>query len=216
LVHRRPDILAAEAELHAATSAVGMAASNLYPKITLSGSLGQQSNVGDQLFNRGNDAWSLLGGLTAPLFDGGTLRAEHRRAEAALRASTARYQQTVLEAFRQVADALDALGHDAEELDAQTEARAAAQSNLEFARASYAEGAGSILRVIDAERQLEQSRLGYVQAVAQRYLDTVELFVALGGTSPVSSGALSSGEPLEPRMAVRTGVDPGTNVVARP
>ncbi len=216
LVRRRPDILAAEAELHAATSAVGIAASNLYPKITLSGTLGQQSNVGDQLFNRASDAWSLLGGLTVPVFDGGTLRAEKRGAEAALRESVARYQQTVLEAFREVADALDALGHDAEELDAQTEARAAAQSNLEFARASYEEGAASILRVIDAERQLEQSRLGVVQAVAQRYLDTVQLFVALGGTSPVSPRALSSGEPLESQTAVRASVDPGTNVIAHP
>jgi len=185
LVRRRPDILAAEAQLHAATSSVGIADSNLYPKITLSATVGQQSNTPDELFNRANIAWSLISGLTAPVFDGGTLRAEKRAAVAAMHASAANYQQTVLTAFAQVADALEALEHDAEELDAQTQAKAAADSNLEFARASYKEGNAGILQVIDAERQLEQSRLGYVRAVAQRYLDTVQLFLALGGTSPL-------------------------------
>jgi NodT family efflux transporter outer membrane factor (OMF) lipoprotein len=187
LAHRRPDILAAEAQLHAATSAVGVAESNLYPRIQLTATLGQQAVKAGQLFDSADTAWSLLSGLTAPLFDGGTLRAEQRAAVDAMHAAAATYQQTVLEAFGQVADMLEALQHDAEQLDAQVQAQQAAQSTLELARASYAAGNTGVLQVLDAERSYQQARLGYVRAVAQRYLDTVQLFLALGGTSPQAS-----------------------------
>ena len=193
LAHRRPDILAAEARLHAATSAVGVAQSNLYPKIQLSASVGQQSLKADQLFDRASNAWSLISGLTAPIFDGGTLRAEKRAAVDAMRASAATYEQTVLEAFAQVADLLEGLEHDAEQLDAQDHAQQAAQSSLELARISYQEGNAGVLQVLDAERSYQQARHGYVRAMAQRYLDTVQLFLALGGTSPnATAGATLS------------------------
>ena len=188
LAHRRPDILAAEAQLHAATSAVGVAQSNLYPKIQLSAAVGQ-------LFDRANNAWSIISGLTAPIFDGGTLRAEKRAAVDAMRASAANYERTVLEAFAQVADLLEALNHDAEEIDAQAQAQRAAQSSLDLARASYSEGNAGVLLVLDAERSYQQARLGYVKAVVQRYLDTVQLFLALGGTSPSESPAVASSRP---------------------
>jgi NodT family efflux transporter outer membrane factor (OMF) lipoprotein len=81
LAHRRPDILAAEAQLHAATSAVGVAQSNLYPKIQLSASVGQQSLKADQLFDRASNAWSIISGLTAPIFDGCTSSGTASRAK---------------------------------------------------------------------------------------------------------------------------------------
>jgi NodT family efflux transporter outer membrane factor (OMF) lipoprotein len=191
LAHRRPDILAAEAQLHAATSAVGVAQSNLYPKIQLSASVGQQSLKPGQLFDASSTAWSLVSGLTAPLFDGGTLRAEKRAAVDAMHASAANYEQTVLEAFAQVADLLEGLDHDNEQLEAQE----AAQSSLELARISYQEGNAGVLQVLDAERSYQQARLGYVRAVAQRYLDTVQLFLALGGTTPSASLAATTSQP---------------------
>jgi NodT family efflux transporter outer membrane factor (OMF) lipoprotein len=194
LAHRRPDILAAEARLHAATSAVGVAQSNLYPKIQLSATVGQQSLKADQLFDRANNAWSLISGLTAPIFDGGTLRAEKRAAVEAMHASAADYEQTVLEAFAQVADLLEALDHDAEQLDAQAQAQQAAQSSLDLARASYREGNAGVLLVLDAERSYQRARLGYVRAVVQRYVDTVQLFLALGGTSPGAPAAVTSSQ----------------------
>ena len=195
LAHRRPDILAAEARLHAATSAVGVAQSNLYPKIQLSATVGQQSLKADQLFDRASNAWSIISGLTAPIFDGGTLRAEKRAAVEAMHASAADYEQTVLEAFAQVADLLEALDHDAEQLDAQAQAQQAAQSSLDLARASYREGNAGVLLVLDAERSYQQARLGYVRAMAQRYMDTVQLFLALGGTSPGVPVAVTSNQP---------------------
>jgi len=183
LVHNRPDILASEAQLHAATAAVGVATSNLYPHIVLSGSLTMQSTILRRLFEGQNNAYNGIGSLTAPLFDGGTLRAQKRAAVAAMQASAANYQQTVLAAFGQVADSLEALDHDAELLDAQAHAQSAARENVDLTRRSYNEGNVGVLQVLDAERLYQNARLGYVRAQAQRYMDTVQLFLALGGAA---------------------------------
>jgi NodT family efflux transporter outer membrane factor (OMF) lipoprotein len=183
LVHNRPDILASEAQLHAATAAVGVATSNLYPHIVLSGSLTMQSTILRRLFEGQNNAYNGIGSLTAPLFDGGTLRAEKRAAVDAMQASAANYQQTVLAAFGQVADSLEALDHDAEQLDAQAHAESAARENVDLTRKSYNEGNVGVLQVLDAERLYQNARLGYVRAQAQRYMDTVQLFLALGGAA---------------------------------
>jgi NodT family efflux transporter outer membrane factor (OMF) lipoprotein len=181
LAQRRPDILAAETQLHAATAAVGVATANLYPQITLTATGGWQSLAGQSLFERSNTAWSLISGLTAPLFEGGTLRAERRASLDELRASAANYQEVVLEAFGQVADVLDALQHDAELVAAQSNALQAAEHNLELARESYSAGNAGILLVLDAQRQRLSAQLGVLRAEAQQYSDTTQLFLALGG-----------------------------------
>lgn len=194
LAHRRPDILAAEAELRAATAAVGVASANLYPRIDLSASFSQQATDAGELFARASSAWSLIGGLVAPIFDGGTLRAEKRAAVNAMHASAARYQQTVLTAFGQVADSLEALDHDAEALAAQSRALRAARDNLELTRKSYREGGSGVLQVLDAERGYQRASLAYVRVRAQRYIDTAQLFLALGGSTP--QGAARPAEAL--------------------
>lgn len=184
LAHRRPDILAAEAQLHAATAAVGIATANLYPRITLSASYIPQATETNHLFTANSAGWSLISGLVAPLFDGGRLRAERKAAVDAMLASAANYQQTVLTAFGQVADALQALDHDAQALTAQDRARQAAEDDLTLTRNSYREGGVGVLQVLDAERHYQQASLGYVRAQARRYLDTAQLFLALGGSTP--------------------------------
>jgi NodT family efflux transporter outer membrane factor (OMF) lipoprotein len=184
LARRRPDILAAEAQLHAATAALGVAQANLYPHITLSASTGQQAATLAHLFDASSNVWNLAAGLVAPIFDGGTLRAEQRASADALRASAARYEQTVLVAFGQVADSLQALDHGAEQLQAQSRAQDAARDNVDLTRKSYHEGNVGVLQVLDAERLYQQARLGYVRAEAQRYSDTAQLFLALGGAGP--------------------------------
>ena len=189
LAHRRPDILAAEAQLHAATAAVGVATANLYPQITLSASGGFQSLPAEQLFSRSNTAWTLISGVTAPLFDGGRLHAERRASLDELRASAARYQQVVLDSFGQVADLLDALTHDSELLAAQTNALSAAQTDLQLARESYSEGNSGLLEVIDAQRRRLTAQLGLLRAQAQQYVDTAQLFLALGGSLPDSASS---------------------------
>jgi len=186
LAHRRPDILAAEAQLHAATAAVGVATANLYPHISLNANAAVQAAVPSRLFDGSAGAFGIVGSIVAPLFDGGTSRAQKRAAVDAMRASAANYEQTVLTAFGQVADSLLALDHDAEQLEAQARAQSAAQENVDLTRKSYHEGNVGVLQVLDAERLYQQARLGYVRAQAQRYLDTAQLFLALGGSAPVT------------------------------
>jgi NodT family efflux transporter outer membrane factor (OMF) lipoprotein len=181
LVHRRPDILAAEAQLHAASAAIGVATAAMYPHITLSAAFEQLSTSVGNWFAIYDNAWNLAGNLAAPIFHGGELTAQKRTAVAAYKATLAGYEETVLDAFTQVAEALDALQHDAELVEAQHRALDAAQRSLKLTRDSYRGGNIGILFVLDAQRRYQQARLGYVRATEQRYLDTVRLFAAMGG-----------------------------------
>ncbi len=181
LVRERPDILASEAQLHAASAAVGVATAQLYPNITLSASLAQEALKTGTLFTAGGTAWDVAAGLTAPLFHGGALEAQKRGAEDAFHGAFATYRQTVLASFGQVADTLQALDHDAQLLEAQQQAVEAAQASLRASRQSVAAGNIEVLQLVDAQRQYEQARLGAIRATAQRYLDTVDLFAAMGG-----------------------------------
>jgi NodT family efflux transporter outer membrane factor (OMF) lipoprotein len=181
LARQRPDILAAEARLHADSAAIGVATARLYPVITLSASLGQQALDAGALFRSENTVWSLAGGIAGPIFHGGTLRAQRRAAIDAYRASLATYEQTVLQGLQQVADNLQALAHDAELVDAQRRLLDSARTALALQRESYEAGKADLLQLIDAERTYQRARLGATQAQAQRLKDTAQLFVALGG-----------------------------------
>lgn len=181
LVRQRPDILAAEAQLHADSAAIGVAAARLYPQITLSAALGQQSPTAGSLFDAVNRFWNLAAGLSAPLFDGGTLQAQRRAAVDVYRASLATYEQTVLSAFQQVADSLQALQNDARLAADQRQLLDVATVSLQLQRESYAAGKSDVLSLISAQRAYQQARLGYARAQAQRLQDTAQLLVALGG-----------------------------------
>jgi NodT family efflux transporter outer membrane factor (OMF) lipoprotein len=181
LVRQRPDVLAAEAQLHAASAAIGVATAQLYPHITLSGAMSQQAISLDTLFHGASNIWSLGPGVSVPIFHAGALEAERRAAVDEFNAALATYEQTVLQAFGQVADVLEALNHDADLLAQEQGALRAAQSSLDLTRRSYSIGSVGILQVLDAQRQVEQARLGFVRAKVQRYLDTAQLFVAMGG-----------------------------------
>jgi NodT family efflux transporter outer membrane factor (OMF) lipoprotein len=181
LVHRRPDILAAEAQVKAANAAVGVATTALFPNITLSTAFEQLSTSAGNWFAAYNNAWNLAANVAAPILHGGELTAQKRAAIATYQGTLAGYEQTVLQAFTQVATALDALQHDGELVDAQHRALDTAQRSLKLTRTSYAGGNIGILFVLDAQRRYQQARLGYVRAVQQRYLDTVQLFAAMGG-----------------------------------
>jgi NodT family efflux transporter outer membrane factor (OMF) lipoprotein len=178
LVHRRPDILAAEAQLQVAGTAVGIATANLYPHLVLTAEL-----AGAGLLPAGPSemAGDILGGLTAPLFHGGSLRAEQRAAQDDYRSAFAAYRQVVLEAFGQVSDSLHALVNDADELVSQQRALDSASDSLQLTRHSYEAGTNGYVEVLDAQRLREQALLGRVQADTQRYVDSVNLLLAAGG-----------------------------------
>jgi NodT family efflux transporter outer membrane factor (OMF) lipoprotein len=181
LVHRRPDIMAAEADLHAASAQIGVATADLYPKITLSASAGLDALDPGHLFNPEAVVWSIAAGLTQPVFDGGLREAERKSALDAFKASAADYQQVVVQAFAQVADILQALRHDAQLVAEQRRAVDLASESVRLQRIAYTRGGAGVLNLLDAQRQYQRAALGYVQAQAQRYQDTVQLFVAMGG-----------------------------------
>jgi NodT family efflux transporter outer membrane factor (OMF) lipoprotein len=118
LVRSRPDIRATEAQLHAASAAVGIATADLYPRISLSANIAEQGLTGGPA----GAAWGLIGGITAPIFHGGALSAQRRAAQDAYQAAFAQYQQTVLTGFRQIADTLHALQNGADAVVAQRQA----------------------------------------------------------------------------------------------
>ena len=181
LVRHRPDILAAEAQLHADSAAIGVATAQLYPNITLSGSFSFESLSTRTLFGPSSQAANAAASLAAPLFHGGALRAQRRAAIDTYRAALATYRQTVLQAFGQVADVLRALGYDARLVTAEHQALETARQALKLQRLSYAAGKSDVLQLIDSERSYQQARLGYVRALAQRYQDAAQFFVAMGG-----------------------------------
>jgi NodT family efflux transporter outer membrane factor (OMF) lipoprotein len=181
LVHQRPDIHAAEAQLHAASAQIGIATAQLYPSITLSTGVSGSSLNGSTLFSPDGLAWSVATGLAQPIFDGGMREAERRAALDAFKALAADYQQTVLQAFGQVADILQALTHDANLAAAQKHALSTASEAVRLQRINYGNGGAGIIALLDAQRQYQQAELGYIRAEAQRYQDTIQLFIAMGG-----------------------------------
>ena len=181
LVRKRPDIMAAEAQLHAASAAIGVATAAMYPAITLSASLGQAAMTPSAVFAGANTAWSIASDVATPIFEGGALTAQRRAAVDAFRGTLATYQQTVLQAFAQVADTLDALAHDADLVADERRALDDATASLELQQLSYREGKSDLLQLLDSQRLLQQARLGYVHAQTRRFQDTTQLFVAMGG-----------------------------------
>ena len=181
LVRQRPDILAAEAQIHGATAQVGLATANMLPSLTLGGAYGPSTIQSRSLLDSDVMAWNAGLNLLQPLFHGDSLRARKRAAAAGLDQAVADYKATVLNALANVADALDALRFDAEALKAQTEAERSAADSLELVQVQYRLGAVSYLRLLGATRLWQQARSGVVQAQAARLADTTALYAALGG-----------------------------------
>jgi len=178
LIRKRPDILAAEAELHEATARIGVAVASQYPDIRLSANLTQSAIKPEKLFDYSASGWNVLAGVAAPIFHGGALRAERKAAEAEARAALARYQQTVLRAFTQVSDVLAALATDDALIAALTNAQTTAQGRVRDAEAAYRLGGGPLIDVVDARRQLSRARRDLAQAQAQKFADMVQLYAA--------------------------------------
>ncbi len=193
LARQRPDIRAAAALLHQASAAVGVATANLYPRITLSGSFGTQATGIGDLFTGSGAVWNIGAGLLQPLFHGGELSAKRRAAVAAYDQAVAQYRQTVLLAFKNVADVLCALDSDARTLQARAAAEAAARENFVLTRRQFRLGAVNYLTLLVAQRDSQQARISLIAARAQRYADTAALFQALGGgwwnRSPAAAGS---------------------------
>ncbi len=183
LIRQRPDILAAGALLHAASANVGIATANLYPQITLSANIAQEALSPGQLFDRSSTAAGAIAGLTAPIFSGGMLAAQKHAAEHAYKASYANYQEVVVQAFVQVTNVLHALNHDDTHVLATRKIMNDCQQSLTLIKTSVQLGSTDQLTLLESQRLYELSKLSYIQASAQRYRDTAQLYLAMGRIS---------------------------------
>jgi len=180
-VEQRPDVREYSALLHQATAQIGVATANMLPQLTLTGSYGGEATKFSDVFKSSSVVWSLIGGVTQPIFKGGQLVHQRRAAVAAAQEAAANYRSTVITAFQNVSNTLYALQADADALAAETMAERSAAESLTLVQAQYKSGGASYLQVLTSEQSYQTAAVGLVKARAQRYADTAALFQALGG-----------------------------------
>jgi NodT family efflux transporter outer membrane factor (OMF) lipoprotein len=181
LVEQRPDVRAAEEQLHSASAQIGVAIANMLPNVTLNATGGYTASELAALFSPFNKFWTLTGSATQTLFDGFTLLHQERAAQATFQQAAWAYAATVIAAFQNVADALRAVQNDADALKAARDFERAAKVSLDLAQQQFEAGNTSFIALLNAQQTYQQSRLALVQAQAGRLSDTAALFQALGG-----------------------------------
>ena len=181
LVEQRPDVRQAEENLHAASALIGVARANRLPSFALTADAGSTAVVLSHLFTGNTGFWDVAGGVTQPIFEGGTLLHRERAARAAYVQASEQYRSTVLTAFENVADTLHALDQDDDALKAAAAARDAAKVTLDLTTKQMQVGYVSYLTLLSAEQAYQQALINLVQAQTNRYADTAALFQALGG-----------------------------------
>ncbi|MGO9546858.1 MAG: efflux transporter outer membrane subunit, partial [Rhodomicrobium sp.] len=183
LIAQRPDVRAAEENMHAACALIGVAIANRLPQFSVNGDIGRQGSQFKNLFSS-NPAFFFYTGLanaSQTVFDGFTLQQKQRAAEAGFDQVAAQYRLAVLTAFQNVADALYAIKHDTVALAKTIKARNAAKVTLDLTQKQYDGGQVAFPQLLLAQTAYLQASLAVVQAQASRYADTVGLFQALGG-----------------------------------
>jgi NodT family efflux transporter outer membrane factor (OMF) lipoprotein len=181
IIEQRPDVRAAEAELHSANAQVGVAVAAMLPQLSITGAYGGNADEFAWMFRHGGPFWDLIGNVTQPLFQGGTLLHRKRAADEALKQAAAQYQSSVLTAYQNVADTLHASLSDAVALAADVRAENAAKVTYDLTRRQMDVGYVNTLILLNAEITYSQALIQRVQGQATRYGDTVALFQALGG-----------------------------------
>ncbi|WP_409283821.1 efflux transporter outer membrane subunit [Pseudomonas protegens] len=181
LVEQRPDVRSAEAQLHQASANIGVATANQLPQFNLTASLGSNASRAADLFSAGTGVWSLVGSITQSVFDAGTLKHRKQAAVAAYDESAARYRATVIGAFQDVSNALNALQVDAQALEQQVAAEQSARASLQLTQTQYRLGSVGYVNLLNAQQTYQNAVAARVRAQGTRYSDTVALFQALGG-----------------------------------
>jgi len=186
LVDQRPDVRAAEANMHAASAQVGVAIAARLPNVVLSANGGSASFNWATAFAPGTGFYTLGAGVTAPIFDGFTLYNKQKAAEAALDQAEALYRSAVITAFQNVADALRALQSDARAMKAARHAEDTAKASLDIVEKQLNAGQVNQLAVLNAQQTYLTAAVVRVQTEANRLADTAALFMALGGNWPAN------------------------------
>ncbi|WP_271833869.1 efflux transporter outer membrane subunit [Commensalibacter communis] len=181
LAQRRPDIRQSEAKLHSATAEVGMAEADFYPKVTVDARMGFQSLSFRDLGFWSARAWNVGPSISLPIFEGGKLKGQLTLKKAEQKEAALAYRKTVLQAWQEVDNALNA--YQAEQLK-QVRLQETVKSNqrsVELAQAQYRQGLQTFINVLDAQRRLLSSQQDLIQSNAQISINLVQLYKALGG-----------------------------------
>jgi outer membrane protein, multidrug efflux system len=181
LLERRPDIARAQALLVAANAQIGVARAAMFPSLSLTGALGNESSALSTLLKAPAVFWSLGFGLAAPLFDGGRNAARVDQAGARQREAVAAYQQAVATAFKETSDALNNLSAARESLADVQRRESAATTALRLAKARFDAGYSGYLELLEAERSATAAALEVVRNKQAQMSASVELMKALGG-----------------------------------
>lgn len=197
LLNRRPDILAAQAQLEAANANIGAARAAFFPTLSLTASGGVASSELGHLFSAGTAIWTFAPSVTLPIFDGGTRRANLQAAQATREARVAAYEKAIQTAFKEVAQALAAKADYQVEHEAQTLNVKANQRYFQLANARYDQGADTYLNVLVAQRSLYQSQQALLTLQQALLVNQMNLFKALGGGWQEVNGSplAASGQP---------------------
>ena len=181
LLSRRPDIVSAEASLHAAHFQVGVARAAFFPSISLTGSLGVESPELGKLFSGDSQAWSFGGAVSWPLLTFGRTLGYVRQSEAAMREAAAAYEKAVQQAFRDIRDALAVQRGMAESAESLARAAGQMEKAAELARKRYAEGYSPYLDVLEAERTQYGAQMKFLDRRSSLLAAIAQVCVALGG-----------------------------------
>jgi NodT family efflux transporter outer membrane factor (OMF) lipoprotein len=205
LIEQRPDIRAAEEQLHSASAQIGVATANMLPNITISADAGFMNTALAHLLAPQNLFWELGGTAMQTVFDAGTLYHQLQGAKDTYQAAAWTYRGTVIGAVQNVADTLRALQNDADALKAASDFERAAKISFDLARQQMQTGNANVLLLLNAQQNYLQAVIQVIQARAARLTDTAALFAALGG------GWWNATEPLP-----KENLDVGTGQVEAP
>jgi outer membrane protein, multidrug efflux system len=189
LARRRPDIRRAEAQLHAATAEVGVAVAQLYPDISLTGQVGMRASKADYLAHWSSLFWSVGPSISLPIFEGGQLRANVRVAKSEAGQAALQYRQTVLTALQDVDNALVNYRTEQDRRAALVRTVEANRVSLQLATDSYRKGITAFVTVLDAERQLAQTREQLAQSTVNVTTNLIAVYKSLGGGWQPDGGA---------------------------
>lgn len=181
LVEQRPDVRQAEENLHSASALIGVARANRLPSFSLTADVGSMALLFGKLFSSDTSFWDAGGSAEQYVFQGGALVHKERAARAAFVQASEQYRSTVLAAFQNVADSLNALQQDADGVTAAAAAKDAASITLDLTRKQLESGYANYVALLSAEQVYQQAVIALVQAQSNRYADTAALFQALGG-----------------------------------
>jgi NodT family efflux transporter outer membrane factor (OMF) lipoprotein len=193
LVEQRPDVRAAEEQLHYASAQAGVAIANRLPLFNITAAIGGMADTPAWMFKSGGSFFNLSADISQVIFDGGALRAKSRAAQAALIRAGAQYRGTVITAVQNVADTLFTLQSDAENVKASAGSARASENIFKINQKQYEHGAINYQTLLASQQAYESSLLNLTQAQAARLIDTAGLYQALGGgwwSRQTSAGAV--------------------------